>query len=133
MTSLRSAYFFPQSGSIALYKSEDGYSKTRNLLFANLPTEQHQIAAGAMQWLAQQLPDGMQSLQQVILERLADVPTAWSEATEEQPAEPTAWSPAFSISVTGSGPLGESTQSITSTPGALTDATAALWNYLAAI
>lgn len=113
--------------------SEGEFSWTNTIAFSDLPEQMQQIATGAMGWLGAQLPDGMQTVKQVILERNVDAPTAWSEVTEEQPSVPTAWSPAFSISVTGLGDKGESTLSIASVPGALTNATAQLWDYLATL
>lgn len=142
MTTLRTAYFYPQTGGIALYVSEDGFARTQPLLLTSLPPEQTAIADAAMQWLAAMLPGGMQALTQVILTRNADTPTAWSEAILDasgnvvtQP-QPTAWSPSFSIISTGNGVNAqgkkqETTITLQSTPGAVTDATAALWDYLA--
>lgn len=129
MTTLRTAYFYPQSGSIAVYVSEDGFARTQPLLLTSLPPEPKALADGALQWLAVMLPHGMQQLTQVILTRNADTPTAWSEATETQPAQPVAFSPSFSICITGQGQKGETTISIQSVPGAVTDAAAQLWDY----
>lgn len=127
MKTLRSAYFYPLTGSIALNVTEGSFRRTDHLSIADLPEEMRQIAEGAMAWLSAQLPEGMQTLVQVILERNADIPTAWSEGEEPQP---TAFSPSFSISATGQGPAGEDTIRVQSEAGELTNATAALWDYL---
>ena len=130
MTILRSAYFYPQSGAIGLHLTENGYARTRNVQLSDLPADMRQIAEGALSWLTGQLPAGMQTLTQVILERGADIPTAWSESEGEEP-QPIAHSPSFFIAITGSGEKGEATISIQSTPGDTTNAVAALWEYLA--
>lgn len=125
---LRSSYFFPQTGAIQLNFKNGDFSRNVHLQLSDLPEEMRAIAEGAMAWLSAQLPEGMQELQQVILERMADVPTAFDE--NEQP---TAFSPSFSICFTGSGPAGEASPRIASTQGAITDATAQLWDYLAGL
>ena len=135
MTTLRSAYFRPLTGTIELYVSEDGFARSEPLTLTELPDGPRQLADGALQWLSVMLPNGMQALSQVILERHPNVPSAWSEPVLDAfgnvvtPAIPTAWSPSFSISATGQGPKGETTISLNSIPGPITEATAQLWDF----
>jgi hypothetical protein len=130
MKTLRAAYFSPLIGHIALYVTEDKFTRSTPQIVTDLPTQMQGIVAGAVQWLTIQLPEGMQTISQIILTRLADVPTEYAEASDGEIDEPIAWSATFEISVTGQGEKGETSLLIYSTPGEVTNAVAALWDYL---
>ena len=137
MKTLRTVHFRPASGDIDLYVSDAGFSSVHPIAMPELSPGMQQLTSMAMQWLASQLPQGIQELTQVILTRLADEPATWSEADMEAIPPvfpvPLSYSAAFEISVTGRGGRGEATIGIRSVPGPVTDATAQLWDSLAAL
>lgn len=124
-TTLRMAYFFPQTESISLYVSQDGFQRTAVISVDALAQEQQVAVQGALNWLASQLPEGFTTINQVILEPAAPVPISFSEE-----GEPTAWERFLTAAVTGTGPKGQRSISIINAPSEIQTALLAIWDAL---
>ncbi len=131
MKTLRLIKFVPSKGLASRYWEENGFRRNDELSISSLTPTQQYIVSAAMAWAVAQLPEGFTELESVELKRVGDVVVTWTEATEEVPAEPLTYSPAFVASIVGNGSLGQQAIEISSVPGAETDGMATLWDSLA--
>lgn len=124
---LRFAYFFPASGRIALYVQEDGFNRDIVVSLNNLTEDQQASISAALVWLAGALPEGFTSLDQVILEPGTPLPVTFDELNQ-----PTAWERTLNAAITGSGPKGSRTITISGgdSPAEIRTGLLAIWDAL---
>lgn len=128
MKTLRNVFFHPARSAVTLYTAEGQYNAQQDVLLSSMPEPAQALAVNALAWLGSQMPEGFELLTLVQLTRRSDTPTAWTTPVDPEVApEPTAWSAVFEIAATGLGPMGETTISLHSVPGEVTNATAQLW------